>query len=194
MTSRSAAISERRAARERRREELAREREQILAQEEEERRKVERATKEALIQKRREERRLAKQKEMERLRRQEHLAELNSRATSHYRTTLLRKRGVAPWWGFIERCRADRVAADRVSVQLLLRRCLRDWRGRWSQVVAEKERKAKKLHESILIRGTWKAWRKVSIWKERHIAYTLITEQGAIMIEDHTIVSVSLSV
>lgn len=61
MANRSAAILERRAAREERRETMLREKVAKLAQEEEERRKAELAAKEALIQQKREERRLAKQ-------------------------------------------------------------------------------------------------------------------------------------
>ena len=170
MVSRSAAISERRAAREKRREERLREKERVLAEEEEGRRRAEKAAKEAAAQRRREERRMAKQKEMECLERQQLLAELNSKATAHYCRTLLRRRGVAPWREFVEQCRADRQGAERLRVQLLLRRCVRDWRGRCREVVAEKERKAKKLHESILIARTWRAWRKVSLVS--YIIYT----------------------
>ena len=61
MASRSAAICERRAAREKRREAMMREKAKKLAQEEEEKKRAEQAAREAQLQKRREERRLAKQ-------------------------------------------------------------------------------------------------------------------------------------
>lgn len=60
MANRSVAISERREARERRRENMARERAAKLAREEEERLKAEQEAREALVQQKKEERRLAK--------------------------------------------------------------------------------------------------------------------------------------
>ena len=61
MANRSAAISERRAAREKRREQVAREKAEKLAVEEAERQRAEREAREALAAQKREERRLAKQ-------------------------------------------------------------------------------------------------------------------------------------
>lgn len=61
MISRTAAISERKAARERRRENLLQEKQERLAMEEKERQEAEQAAKEAMVQKRKDERRLARE-------------------------------------------------------------------------------------------------------------------------------------
>lgn len=66
MVSRSAVISERRAAREKRRETMAQEKAERLAREEEEKKRAEREAREALVAQKRVERRLAKQASQDR--------------------------------------------------------------------------------------------------------------------------------
>lgn len=101
------------------------------------------------------------QKEMERLETQRLQEELNNKASNHYRIALLQRRGLHPWWKFVQQCNANKKAADKLSVYLLQRTMFRKWKNCWCSVMAEKEVKAQTLRSKILLRRLWRAWIRV---------------------------------
>ncbi|XP_053561808.1 coiled-coil domain-containing protein 191 [Bombina bombina] len=165
-----------RAERKRQIEEMKRKREEEkLAQlklEEEERLQKEAAEREAQLERKREEKRLQKQREQEKKMRLQRQQEHEELAQGHYNKSLLRYRGLEPWKKLMVQSRQNMQCADNYHSSVSQRRGLLGWCHAVRHIIAEKNSRADKLRNCMLIRRSFQQWVK---YKD----YLLILEERA---------------
>ena len=105
---------------------------------------------------------LVSQRELEKQRQQERNRHQVTMATQHYTTTLLVKFGLLPWRRLVEIARENMARATLYHNMVLLRMCFSPWLKYTRQVGEEREKAADSLYKKILLRRTWKQWRKVN--------------------------------
>lgn len=118
------------------------------------------AEKQEALRKRKEEKRITREREIEKQRQQEHNRHRVTMATQHYTTTLLVKFGLLPWRRLVEIARENMARATLYHNMVLLRMCFSPWLKYTRQVGEEREKAADSLYKKILLRRTWKQWRK----------------------------------
>ncbi|CAH1263826.1 CCDC191 [Branchiostoma lanceolatum] len=147
-----------------------------LQEEEEARRQAEEEEKRARLERVREEKRLIKQRELEKQERLERQAQLNATADKHYRNSLLRNKGWAPWRKLVGQSRhnmqvfinsklitsisvAMQVAVDHHTEELL-RHCLVPWYDYTQEVLQHKADMATEFCNFITVRRCFRSWRR----------------------------------
>ncbi|XP_043556565.1 coiled-coil domain-containing protein 191 isoform X2 [Chiloscyllium plagiosum] len=153
-----------RLARRKQLEELKRKKEQervarLTAEEEERQRQLE-AEKQASLEKKHEERRLQRQREVEKQRRCEKEKQLQSAAEKHYQDFLLQKKGLEPWKKLLEISKKNLKLAEDHHSSSLLHICLRTWHQSVTESLAEKNFKAEKVYNGILLKRCFNNWLK----------------------------------
>ena len=101
------------------------------------------------------------QRELEKHRQMEHNRLQITMATQHYVTTLLTKFGLLPWKRLVEMTQENMSRATSHHNGVLLSSCLYPWLEYTRQVKEEREKAAELLYNKILLRRTWRQWRKV---------------------------------
>lgn len=82
-------------------------------------------------------------------------------ATQHYACTLLKKFGMSPWRRVVEMTRENMSSAALYHNRVLLKRCFHPWLEFTRRVNEERLEAADALCKNILLRRTWRQWRKV---------------------------------
>jgi len=118
------------------------------------------AEKQEALRKRKEEKRIAKERELEKQRQLEHTRHQITMATQHYATTLLMKFGLLPWRRLVEMTHENMSRAILHHSRALQSWCFHPWLEFTRQVKEERDRAAVTLHNRILLRRTWRQWRK----------------------------------
>lgn len=99
--------------------------------------------------------------ELEKKRRQEHLRKLNSLATEHYCKTLLIKYGMSPWKQLVAMAHQNMSSAVEHHGQALVITCFYPWLQYTRQNKARRMEAADQLYRKIILRRSWRSWRKV---------------------------------
>ena len=105
---------------------------------------------------------LLSQCELEKQRQLAHNRHQITMATQHYVTTLLAKFGLLPWRRLVEITHENMSRATLHHNRVLLSCCFYPWLEHTRKMKEERERAAQSLYNRILLRRTWKQWRKVS--------------------------------
>ncbi|XP_061614759.1 coiled-coil domain-containing protein 191 [Phyllopteryx taeniolatus] len=108
-----------------------------------------------------EERMLARMKKEEKLRQMKQQQQLLDRARHHYDRKVLRHRGLAPWKRLIELKQANAELAESHHSDSLLRRCALRWRQSAREALSEKETRADRLHQRLLLRRSLNCWKRL---------------------------------
>jgi len=82
-------------------------------------------------------------------------------ATQHYAYTLLKKFGMLPWRRVVETTRENMSRAALHHNRVLLKCCFHPWLEFTRRVNEERLEAAEALCKNILLRRTWRQWRKV---------------------------------
>ena len=82
-------------------------------------------------------------------------------ATQHYAYTLLKKFGMLPWRRLVEMTRENISRAALHHNRVLLKCCFHPWLEFTRRVNEERLDAAEALCKKILLRRTWRQWRKV---------------------------------
>ena len=104
------------------------------------------------------------QRELEKQRQMEHSRLQITMATQHYATTLRTKFGLLPWKRLIEMTQENMSRATLHHSRALLSSCLYPWLEYTRQVKKQREKAAELLYNKILLRRTWRQWRKVRLF------------------------------
>nr|XP_055038099.1 coiled-coil domain-containing protein 191 isoform X1 [Misgurnus anguillicaudatus] len=128
---------------------------------EEEKLRLEEEEKQKEVERKREEKRQQRNRELEKQKRAEQEKELLQRAAQHYLNTLLLHRGLAPWKRLLEQSHINTQRAADHYAQSLQRRCFCSWRQAVDEAQAEREFKAIRLHQQILLRRAMWNWRRL---------------------------------
>ena len=104
---------------------------------------------------------LFSQRELEKQRQMEHNRLQITMATQHYATTLITKFGLLPWKRLVEMMQENMSRATLHHNRALLSSCLYPWLEYTRLVKEEREKAAELLYNKILLRRTWRQWRKV---------------------------------
>lgn len=118
------------------------------------------AEKQEASRKRKEEKRIARERELEKQRQMEHNRLQITMATQHYATTLITKFGLLPWKCLVEMMQENMSRATLHHNRALLSSCLYPWLEYTRLVKEEREKAAELLYNKILLRRTWRQWRK----------------------------------
>eukprot|EP00058_Branchiostoma_floridae_P027974 XP_002613465.1 hypothetical protein BRAFLDRAFT_71932 [Branchiostoma floridae] len=131
-----------------------------LQAEEEAKRQAEEEEKRARLERIREEKRLMKQRELEKQERLERQAQQNATADQHYRNSLLRNQGWAPWRRLVNQSRHNMQVAVDHHTEELLRRCLVPWYDYTQEVLQHKADMATEFCNFITVRRCFRSWRR----------------------------------
>ena len=101
------------------------------------------------------------QKELEKLSRQKLLAELNDKASTHYRTAAVKWRGVEPWRRFVREAKKQQHEADELRERVLVKKTLSKWHSLTLQREKERDSIAVGHYQKSLLRRGLAAWIKV---------------------------------
>lgn len=118
------------------------------------------AEKQEALQKRREEKRIAREREQEKQRQLEHNRQQIAIATQHYTYVILKKYGLSPWRHLVETARENLSRAVLHHNRMLLTSCFHPWLDFTEKANEERLKAAEALHQHILLRRTWRQWRK----------------------------------
>ena len=102
------------------------------------------------------------QREMEKLLRQKILAELNDKATAHYRSASLKWRGVWPWRKFVREVKKQRHEADTLREKVIVKKAWTKWNLLSLQREMERDAIAVGHYQKSLLKKGLAAWIKVS--------------------------------
>ena len=105
---------------------------------------------------------LFSQRELEKQRQLDHNRQQIAVATQHYASTLLKKFGMLPWRRLVEMTRENMSRATLHHNRVLQSCCFHPWLDFTRAVSEERHEAAESLNKMILLRRTWKQWRKVS--------------------------------
>ncbi|XP_071841772.1 coiled-coil domain-containing protein 191-like isoform X3 [Apostichopus japonicus] len=160
MEDRAALRAQRKAEREQKMREKEEEKLAQLRAEEERKVAEEEEKKKAEMDKRKERKRLEKQRELEKKQKQEKVAEMNSRADSHYRFSLLRNYGLKPWRKLIVASHQHwQVAVDHHSYALL-QTYLLPWHRYTQATKSEQCSMADAKYKEILLQRSLNSWKQ----------------------------------
>ena len=101
------------------------------------------------------------QRELEKQQRLEQVREMNSRADQHYARTLLQTRGVLPWRRLVAMTQENMGVAVKHHNIGLLEGCFYPWLEHTRRANQEREIAAGQLANKILLKRSWRQWRKV---------------------------------
>jgi len=118
------------------------------------------AEKQEVLRKRKEEKRVARERELEKQRQLEHNRQQVAMATQHYAYTLLKRFGMLPWRRAVETTRENMSRAALHHNRVLLKCCFHPWLEFTRRVNEERLEAAEALCKNILLRRTWRQWRK----------------------------------
>lgn len=118
------------------------------------------AEKQEVLRKRKEEKRVARERELEKQRQLEHNRQQVAIATQHYACTLLKKFGMLPWRRVVETTRENMSRAALHHNRVLLKCCFHPWLKFTRRINEERLEAADTLCKNILLRRTWRQWRK----------------------------------
>lgn len=115
------------------------------------------------------------QRELEKQRQLEHNRHQIAMATQHYATTLLVKFGLLPWRRLVEMSHEKMSRATLHHNRVSLTCCFYPLLDYMRKMKEDRERAAESLYNKILLRRTWKQWRKVSpTWFDAYLnIYTI---------------------
>lgn len=102
------------------------------------------------------------QRELEKQRQLEHSQHQITIATQHYTSTLLVKFGLLPWRRLVSMMHENMSRATLHHNSVLLRMSFHPWLEYSKQAREERDKAAEFLYNKILLRRTWKQWRKAS--------------------------------
>ncbi|PIK57212.1 putative coiled-coil domain-containing protein [Apostichopus japonicus] len=160
MEERAALRAQRKAEREQKMREKEEEKLAQLRAEEERKVAEEEEKKKAEMDKRKERKKLEKQRELEKKQKQEKVAEMNSRADSHYRFSLLRNYGLKPWRKLIVASHQHwQVAVDHHSYALL-QTYLLPWHRYTQTTKSEQCSMADAKYKEILLQRSLNSWKQ----------------------------------
>ncbi|KAJ8010743.1 hypothetical protein DPEC_G00078330 [Dallia pectoralis] len=132
-----------------------------LSAAEEDRRREEEENKRRATEQRREERRKEREREEEAQRRLERGQLLRTRAQQHYHTTLLLRRGLAPWKCLVAMNQSNNQLASDHHRRSLLKLCMLSWQQAAGESLAQKQASADRLHQRALLGRSLNAWRRL---------------------------------
>ena len=101
------------------------------------------------------------QREQEKQRQLEHNRQQIAIATQHYTYVILKKYGLSPWRHLVETARENLSRAVLHHNRMLLTSCFHPWLDFTEKANEERLKAAEALHQHILLRRTWRQWRKV---------------------------------
>ena len=104
---------------------------------------------------------LFSQRELEKQRLLEHNRQQIAMSTQHYAYTLLKKFGLLPWRRLVEIARVNMSRAVLHHNRVLQSCCFHPWLEFTRRVTEERLEAADTLNKRILLRRTWRQWRKV---------------------------------
>ncbi|XP_048588264.1 coiled-coil domain-containing protein 191 isoform X2 [Nematostella vectensis] len=116
--------------------------------------------KQEILKKKREERRLARERELEKQRRLEEIRQLNVKAEQHYCRTLLMKYGLSPWRQLVAMAHQNLSSAIEHHAQALVITCFYPWLQFARENSRRQQEAADQLFRRILLRRSWRSWRK----------------------------------
>ncbi|KAK3711749.1 hypothetical protein QZH41_020139, partial [Actinostola sp. cb2023] len=116
--------------------------------------------KQEILKKKREEKRIVQERESEKQRRTEQLRTLNTKATEHYCRTLLMKNGISPWKQLVAMAHQNMSSAVEHHSQALVITCFYPWLQWTRENHAKKNEAADQLYRRLLVRKSWRSWRK----------------------------------
>ncbi|XP_061569692.1 coiled-coil domain-containing protein 191 [Cololabis saira] len=127
----------------------------------EQRQREEEEEKHKAAEKRREEKRLEREREEEKQRELKRQQQLTIVARQHYHKTLLSRWGLAPWKCLIQIRQARLELAEHHHSLFILRRCTLQWKQSATESLLEKEARADRLYQHILVQRSLTCWKKL---------------------------------
>ncbi|XP_019897151.2 coiled-coil domain-containing protein 191 isoform X2 [Esox lucius] len=128
---------------------------------EEHREREEDEEKRKAVEQRREEKRKERERDEDMRRRLERGQLLRTRAQQHYRTTLLLRRGLAPWKRLVAMNQSNSQLAGAHHRRTVLKRCILSWQQAAGESLAQKRASADRLHQHALLGRCLGAWRRL---------------------------------